>query len=481
MKLKILALLEFFVIVALAVALVTQFISLRKTKAVVREPETPAESTLRYTPPPPPKFSVTGIKKLAELKRRFTPRMTKITDDIYYASGYALGGVQMVITDEGLVIIDTTESKEAAREILREFRKITDKPIRYIIYTHGHIDHVCGSKVFMEKGTEVIATEDAVKFLRKDFGWLGEFHNRSRHNQFGDVAEAYARKIRIRAPFHLPTLSESKDFVWPTITFDREYAFVLGGKRFQLYHTIGETPDHLMVWLPDEKALFCGDLYYLSFPNLSSPMLEPRPVRGWYESLERMIAMGPAYLIPGHTSAVIGTEKIRETLTFRARAIRYVCEQTFKCINEDRSVEEAVRKIKLPEELASKKQLEEGYGRIDWSVRGIYQGEKGWYDGRGTQLNPLAPGYRARELIALAGGADKILARAIDLQKMGEHQLVCELCDVVLEANPEDKLAHIIKANSLEYLAYATGNLNMFGFYRSAASLERKSAGVKPE
>jgi len=131
--------------------------------------------------------------------------------------------------------------------------------------------------------------------------------------------------------------------------------------------------------------------------------------------------------------------------------------------------------------LASMKQLEEGYGRVDWSVRGIYQGETGWYDGRGTQLNPLPPGYRARELIALAGGADKILARAIDLQKMGEHQLVCELCDVVLEANSEDKLAHIIKANSLEYLAYATGNLNMFGFYRSAASLERKSAGLMPE
>ena len=83
-------------------------------------------------------------------------------------------------------------------------------------------------------------------------------------------------------------------------------------------------------------------------------------------------------------------------------------------------------------------------------------------------------------IVALAGGADKILARAIDPQKKGEHQLVCELCDVVLEANSEDKLAYIVKANSLEYLAYASGNLNMFGFYRSAASLERQAAGVKP-
>ncbi|UCB49762.1 MAG: alkyl/aryl-sulfatase [Deltaproteobacteria bacterium] len=481
MKLRILALIEFLVIVVLAVALVAQFISLKQTKAVVREPETPGESTLRYTPPPPPKFSVLGIKKLVELKRTFTPRVTKITDCIYYASGYAIGGVQMVITDEGLVIIDTTESKEAAREILGEFRKITDKPIRYVIYTHGHMDHICGSKVFMEKGTEVIATEDAVKFLRKDFGWLGEFHRRSRHNQLGDLAEAYARKIPFNSPFRLPTLTEGKDFVWPTITFDQAYSFVLGGKRFELYHTMGETPDHLMVWLPDEKALFCGDLYYLSFPNLSSPMLEPRPVQGWYESLERMIAMEAEYLIPGHTAALTGAANVRETLTHRVRAIRYVYEESIKCINEGRSVEAAVQAIKLPEELAPMKQLEEGYGRVEWAVRGIYQGETGWYDGRGTHLNPLPPGYRARELVTLAGGADKILARAIDLQDKGEHQLVCELCDIVLEANSQDKLAHMVKANSLEYLAYASGNLNMFGFYRSAASLELQGAGVKPE
>ena len=184
--------------------------------------------------------------------------------------------------------------------------------------------------------------------------------------------------------------------------------------------------------------------------------------------------------LPAHTSAVTGAGKVREILTYRVRAIRYIYEQTIKCINEGRSVEEAVRAIKLPEELARIKQLEEGYGSVDWSVRGIYQGETGWYDGRGTNLNPLPPGYRARELVAPSGGADKILARAIDLQKKGEHQIVCELCDVVLEANSDDELAHIVKANSLEYLAYASGNLNRFGFYRSAASLERQAAGVKP-
>jgi len=208
-------------------------------------------------------------------------------------------------------------------------------------------------------------------------------------------------------------------------------------------------------------------------------MLEPRPVKGWIEYLERMIEMEPVYLIPGHTSPIIGEENVRDVLTHYSSAIRHVYEQTINCINEGKTVEQAVRLIRLPDDLAGLPYLRELYGRVDWSVRGIYRGMTGWYDGRGTELAPLPPSYCARETLVLAGGADKILARAIVLQKEGEHQLACELCDIVIDANQEDKLAHLIKASSLDAMAYTGGNLNMFGFYRSAAALERQAAGMR--
>ena len=200
--------------------------------------------------PPPPKIPAQVLARIRDLKKAFTPAINKITDDISYASGYALGGVQMVITDEGLVIIDTTESQDAAREILSEFRKITDKPVKYIIYTHGHVDHISGTPVFMEPGTEVIATADCVDFMKKDFGWLGEFHRRSRRIQSGDEYDAYAKKRLFESPVRLSHKLEGDDLVYPTITFEREYFFELGGKKFEVYHTIGETPDHLMVCHP---------------------------------------------------------------------------------------------------------------------------------------------------------------------------------------------------------------------------------------
>lgn len=477
MKVKILFLVHWVVILALAVLLLMQFVSSGSKQRVVREPQPPSESTLAYTPPPAPKFSTEDLLRLAALKKKFSPTVEKITDRIYLARAFALGSVGMFITDEGLVIVDTTESRSAAEKILARFRDITDLPIRYIIYTHGHRDHTLGTPAFFSQGVEVIATNAAVKLLQAYREELRSFHDRCRANQSGRLAAEYSMPTEIKSIFK-PEIDPQ--LIWPTKTFDEKYSFELGGARIELYHTIGETPGHLMVWLPQERVLFSGDLYYESFPNLSTPMLEPRPVKGWYESLDRMISLQPAYLVPSHSSAVIGEKNVREVLTNHSRAIRCVYEETVMAINQGLTVNEAVEKISLPPDLAQRDHLKEYYGRVDWSVRGIYQGLTGWYDGRGTGLNPLPLRYLNRELVLLAGGADKLLARAIELQKAGEHQLVCELCDVVINANPKDNLARIIKSFSLDYLGYQSGNLNMFGFYRSAAALERQHADFKP-
>ncbi len=480
MKYKTIFWVELGVILILIILLIGSHISLKTENPLIREPMSVAESKISYLPPPHPKPSVDDLKNLADLKKKFTPRVIKITDDVYHAIGFALGSVQMIITEEGLVIIDTTESKESAGEILSAFRKITTKPIKYIIYTHAHFDHVLGSSVFKEKGTKVITVQAAVHELENSFGELADFYNRCRQIQFGNIAEEYVRKRPVKSPVRLPARLNRNDIVWPDIVFKTEYDFTLGGKVFQLYRTTGETRGHLMVWLPQNKVLFCGDLYYKSFPNLSSPMLEPRPVQDWYESLDRMAELKAEFLVPGHTEAVIGASQVTEALSDRSRAIRWVYHQTLKCINEGKSVEEAARFIKLPPELEQKEQFQETYGRIDWSVRGIYQSKTGWYRGNGTGLNPLRAGYPERELIRMAGGADKILMRAIECQKTKEHQLAIELCDIVIRANPDDKTARAIKASSLETMAYTIGNLNMFGFYRSAAAMERRTAGIKP-
>lgn len=451
----------------------------RGAETVVREPEAPGESTISYTPPPAPSISLDMVRKYTPLlTRMLTGKVTRVTDDVYVATGYALGNVIMIITNEGLVIIDSTESGESAREIMADFRKVTDRPVKKIIYTHFHPDHIEGTAMFFSEGVEVIATNDFLYWVNYQNVMLREHHLRSRSTQSGRISPDYAFSIPFQSPFRE---MQDEPVIMPNITFDKEYSFTLGGKRFELFHTWGETEDHLAVWMPGEKILFPGDLYYHSFPNLSTPMLESRPVQGWIESIDRFLTLGPEVMVPQHSWPVEGREKIKEHLTNYRDAIKYVHDKTVECINQGKTVDQAAAEIRLPERLARLPYLQEYYGRIEWSVRGIYHGYKGWYDGKGTGLHPLPPEYRSRELVALAGGADKVLARAIELQKNGEHQLCVELCDVIIAANPDDRLAHRVKAESLHHLAYAFDNLNCVGFYRSAYSMEMEAAGEVPQ
>ncbi|MFO8056370.1 MAG: alkyl/aryl-sulfatase [bacterium] len=450
-------------------------------ETVVREPEQPGESALEYTPPQDPSLSVEFVSDVGPmLGTMLGPETVKVNDDVYAAVGYGFGTIVMVITDDGLVIVDTGVSREAAREVLSIFRNITKKPVRYILYTHSHQDHTLGSSVFYHEGVEVIATNVFKEYQHYQSELLTEHINRSRAIQFGFIEPEYAFPLPVQSDITLMMEREWPEIVPPTQTFENELEFSLGGKRFVLFAAPGETPCQMAVWLPDQEVLISGDNYYHSFPNLSTPLLEPRPVRDWIESLGKYIDLEPQYLVPGHTDPISGKEKIRRHLKNYREAVKYVHDETVRCINQGKSVDQAVREIELPDRLAGLPYLQEYYGQVDWSVRGIYRGYTGWYQGGGTGLNPLPDKYKARELVRIAG-ADGILDRAIELQKKGEHQLCAELCDVVINANPDDKLAHRVKAQSMYYLAYASRNLNSFLCYRSAYSRHMKAAGIKPQ
>src|ERR1044072_9643263 len=88
------------------------------------------------------------------------PQFIKVTDRVYCATGYALGNVIFVITDKSAVVIDTTESMASARRALEEFRKVSQLPGSYTIYTHHHGDHINGARAFKADSTRIIAQKE---------------------------------------------------------------------------------------------------------------------------------------------------------------------------------------------------------------------------------------------------------------------------------------------------------------------------------
>src|SRR5439155_12661646 len=140
-----------------------------------------------------------------------------------------------------------------------------------------------------------------------------------------------------------------------------------GGVRFELIHTEGETPDHLMVWLPQEKVLCPGDLFYSAFPMLSNPMKEDRRVVEWAAGLERMRTLEPEHLVPSHSRPKSGAKLIDRVLANYARAIRFVHDETLRLMNQGLTVNEIRRRVKLPAELARLPYLQQGYCKVDWA------------------------------------------------------------------------------------------------------------------
>jgi alkyl sulfatase BDS1-like metallo-beta-lactamase superfamily hydrolase len=128
-----------------------------------------------------------------------------------------------------------------------------------------------------------------------------------------------------------------------------------------------------------------------------------------------------------------------------------------------------VQHVALPPELAGNPYLQEFYGSVAWSVRAIYADRLGWFDGNATRLFPLTEPERAAKIIGLAGGAERVLARAREALQARELQWAAELADYVLAVDSASGDARRIKGEALTVLGERQVNANARNYYLSAA------------
>ena len=183
------------------------------------------------------------------------------------------------------------------------------------------------------------------------------------------------------------TMDAGSDFAFWKLKPDREvfvgqdYEFTLGGVRFQViaFQNGGEGEDTLVVWLPDHKVLFTGDLFgplYPMFPNLYTIRGEKyRDPLDYIDALDQVLEMEPEILVPTHFHVIRDADYIRRSVTRMRDAVQYVWDETLAHMNAGRTVWEAMENIQLPPEL----ELSQGHGKVPWSVRAIWEILAGWY------------------------------------------------------------------------------------------------------
>ena len=234
-----------------------------------------------------------------------------------------------------------------------------------------------------------------------------------------------------------------------------------------------------MVWLAAQKTLFCGDNFYHAFPNLYAIRGTPyRDFDSWADTMDQLLDYAPEVLAPGHTQPVIGAEAIRTALTDYRDAIRHVVAETAKGMNAGLDPATIASNLKLPEHLAGKPYLQPFYGDVGYASRAYFAGTLGWFDGNPTRLGELPPAAEAAKIIALAGGADAVLAAAHEALTTGEMQWAMELADRLIAVDTEADAAKTIKITALRSLADQTLNAPTRNYYLlSSRELEETMGG----
>jgi alkyl sulfatase BDS1-like metallo-beta-lactamase superfamily hydrolase len=363
-----------------------------------------------------------------------------------------------VVTRDGVLMVNTGSAFEIPWHTDR-FTRAVGRPVRVIVFTQSHADHIGGWHAFNGPGVETLAQADYPS-VRGYWNRLAAFYARRTQVLWGAQIQAQTRAAGAAAASAPPPQPPDPQ---PTRTFVDRHAFALGERSVELLSVPGgETTDSLAVWLPESRAVFTGNLFGPMFghvPNL--PTLrgdKPRSALGFVASLERVRALGAELLITGHGDPIRGAGAVDASLVRLRDAVQWVHDRTVEGMNAGRDLHALMREIAPPPEL----RLGEGHGTVRWNVRAIWEEYTGWFRYESTtELYGVPQRAVAGDLVELAGGADALAKRAADYLAAGRALEALHLTDLALAAQPLHPASLRVEIGAHERLLEQSGHENL--------------------
>jgi glyoxylase-like metal-dependent hydrolase (beta-lactamase superfamily II) len=267
--------------------------------------------------------------------------------------------------------------------------------------------------------------------------------------------------------FSIPP-SWPREYEYPDTVYDDALRLTVGDTALELVHGRGETDDHTWIWWADQRVLFTGDLFIWVSPNAGNPQKVQRYAAEWAEALRAMAARDPAVLVPGHGVPIVGAARVRQALEDTAAWLEHLVTETVSRMNAGATLDQILAEVRPPARLADRPYLQAVYDEPEYVVRNIWRLYGGWWDGVAAHLQPAPHAAVAREVAALAGGAEALAARARQLAEQGDWRLAGHLVDWAAAVS-EAPAVHAVRAEIYERRAGLANALMTRGIFAATA------------
>lgn len=366
----------------------------------------------------------------------------RINDFISMSEGCS--NTYLVETSDGHLLINTGMGIEAPvhHQNFTDLAGEIDGRIRYAAVTQGHTDHVGGTQYFRDRnpGLQLIAHANNEEHQTYDARLMGFRQARSAFR----FTEIFKQTFQEWAAAGYTQINK-QDRPTADITFEDRHALRLGGVEIELIGQMGaETNDSLIVWLPQHKIVFTGNLFgcpFGHFPNLVTLRGDRyRDALTCAEAAQTVLDLEPELLLYGHHAPVEGKELIARELTVYRDAIHHVHDAVVQGMNEGKDLATLQQEIRVPPEC----EVGEGYGTVVWSIRAIWEHYAGWFKHESTtELYAVPQRSVHADLLELAG-TSAVIERAQKKAGEGQREEALHLLDIVLSAEPQNEAARAL-------------------------------------